>query len=89
MQQTPISTVQDMHNKAVPVLCQQLTTQAWEEAQEKNDLALGIDDFAMKKGHTYKRHSQPQRTNDARVAAGTENWTIYAHMPVGIHDFSC
>lgn len=53
MQQAPVSTVQDMHNKTVPVLCGQLTDQAWEEAQEANDLVLGIDDFAIKKGHTY------------------------------------
>lgn len=53
MQQMPVSTAQDMHNKAVPMLCQQLTGQAWDEAQEANDLVLGIDDFAIKKGHTY------------------------------------
>lgn len=53
MQQAPVSTVQDMHNKTVPVLCGQLTDQAWEEAQGATDLVLGIDGFAIKKGHTY------------------------------------
>lgn len=53
MQQAPISTVQVMHNHAVPVLCQELTQRAWEEAKKTNDLVLGIDDFAIKKGHTY------------------------------------
>lgn len=53
MQQAPISTVLDMHNQAVPALAQQLTEQAWEEAQKTTDLVLGIDDFAIKKGHTY------------------------------------
>lgn len=53
MQQAPVSTVQDMHNKIVPMLCEQLTGQAWDEAQATNDLVLGIDDFAIKKGHTY------------------------------------
>lgn len=42
-----------MHNKTVTVLCGLLTDQAWEEAYEANDLVLGIDDFAIKKGHTY------------------------------------
>ncbi|CAH1059814.1 hypothetical protein [Paenibacillus pseudetheri] len=32
MHQTPVSSVQDMHNKSVPMLCEQLTGQAWEEA---------------------------------------------------------
>jgi hypothetical protein len=53
IQQAPVSTVQDMPNKAVLLLCEQLTDQAWEEAQGVNDLVLGIDDFAIKKALTY------------------------------------
>lgn len=53
MQQTPASTVQRMHNEAVPVLCDALSEQVWEEAKETTELVLGVDDFAIKKGHTY------------------------------------
>lgn len=53
MQQTPASTVQYMHNAELPKICEQLTNQAWKEATEANDLVLGIDDFAIKKGHSY------------------------------------
>lgn len=53
MQQAPISTVQRMHNEAVPDVCDALYEQAWEEAKGTCELVLGVDDFAMKKGHTY------------------------------------
>lgn len=53
MQQAPASTVQHMHNEAVPALCNALYEQVWEEATETTELVLGVDDFAIKKGHTY------------------------------------
>jgi transposase len=53
MQQAPASTVQRMHNEAVPVECERIYERVWEGAQETADLVLGVDDFAIKKGHTY------------------------------------
>lgn len=53
MQQAPASTVQHMHNEALPAECERIYEQVWEEAKEMEDLVLGIDDFAIKKGHTY------------------------------------
>lgn len=42
-----------MHNEAVPLEAQRIYEQAWAEAKATNDLVLGVDDFAIKKGHTY------------------------------------
>lgn len=53
MQQAPASTVQRMHNDAVPVESERLSTLAWKQANERSNLILGVDDFAIKKGHTY------------------------------------
>lgn len=53
IQQAPASTVQRMHNEAVPAECERLYERVWEEAKETAELVLGIDDFAIKKGHTY------------------------------------
>jgi len=53
MQQAPASTVQRMHNEAVPVESERIYERVWEEANETTGLVLGIDDFAIKKGHTY------------------------------------
>ncbi|WP_243895790.1 transposase [Paenibacillus sp. F411] len=53
MQQAPTSTVQRMYNETVPVECERIYERAWEEAQATTDLVLGVDDFAIKKGHTY------------------------------------
>ncbi|SCW66082.1 Transposase [Paenibacillus tianmuensis] len=53
MQQAPVSTVQRIHNEAVPVEYERICEQVWEEAKETADLVLGVDDFAIKKGHAY------------------------------------
>jgi transposase len=53
IQEAPASTVQRMHQDALPEESKRLVEQAWHEAQTTSGLVLGIDDFAIKKGHTY------------------------------------
>lgn len=53
MQQAPASTVQHLHNEAIPDLSERISERVWEEAERMSDLVLGVDDFAIKKGHTY------------------------------------
>jgi transposase len=42
-----------MQQEALPAECSRLYEQAWSEAKAAEGLVLGIDDFAIKKGHTY------------------------------------
>ncbi|MDQ0171521.1 hypothetical protein J2T19_002983 [Paenibacillus tundrae] len=42
-----------MHQEALPAESERLLQQAWIQASNQTDLVLGIDDFAIKKGHTY------------------------------------
>lgn len=42
-----------MHNAAVPLESERLSEQAWKQAEESNGLVLDVDNFAIKKGHSY------------------------------------
>ncbi|OAB41860.1 hypothetical protein PGLA_14785 [Paenibacillus glacialis] len=53
MEQAPASTVLQMYSDAIPVECERLSEQAWMQAIQSNGLVVGVDDFAIKKGHNY------------------------------------
>lgn len=53
MQEAPASTVQRMHQEALPAENERLLQQVWHQAKDQAGLVLGIDDFAIKKGYTY------------------------------------
>ncbi|MEK3795551.1 transposase [Paenibacillus sp. FSL R7-0204] len=53
IQEAPASTVQRMHQEALPAESERLLKQAWCQAKDTPELVLSIDDFAIKKGHTY------------------------------------
>ncbi|WP_420832577.1 transposase, partial [Paenibacillus periandrae] len=53
MEQAPTSTIQQMHTEAIPLESERLSKQAWTQAKKFSGLVLGVDDFAIKKGHTY------------------------------------
>ena len=53
MQQAPTSTVQRLHQEAGPQISEQMQAKAWAAAKTMTGFVLGVDDFAIKKGHTY------------------------------------
>jgi len=53
MLQAPTSTVQRLHQEALPPMSEHVQAKAWAETKTMNGWVLGVDDFAMKKGHTY------------------------------------
>ncbi|GGG18909.1 ISL3 family transposase [Paenibacillus aceti] len=53
MQRVPASTVQRMQEEAIPAEQERIREQAWKEAAASDRLVLGVDDCAIKKGHTY------------------------------------
>ncbi|OMF26761.1 ISL3 family transposase [Paenibacillus sp. FSL H8-0548] len=86
MQQAPTSTIQQMHNDAVPLESERLSEQAWKQAKESKGLVLGVDDFAIKKGHTYNtgiHDLKGEMMLDLLPGRKLEDLRVYAkHHPV-------
>jgi transposase len=82
MQETLASTVQRMHQEALPAECERLSKQAWHEADNSSSLVLGVDDYAIKKGHTYNTGIHNLRVKLCWRCWHDENWRICVRMLV-------
>lgn len=83
MQEAPASTIQRMHQEALPIECARIHEQAWNEAKTTTSLVLGIDDFAIKKGHTYNTGIHNLRGEvmlDLLAGRKLEDLRAYAHQ---------
>ncbi|GGI46232.1 hypothetical protein GCM10008018_16090 [Paenibacillus marchantiophytorum] len=70
-----------MHNEAVPVECERLSKQAWERANESSGLVLGVDDFAIRNGHTYNTGIHDRETMlDLLAGRKLEDLRAYAQQ---------
>jgi transposase len=87
MQQAPTTTVQQMHNEFVPQECERHAEQVWKQAKESGGLVLGVDDFAIKKGHTYNTGIHDLKGEMMLDLLPGESWKIYELMRRFIQTF--
>nr|WP_246590773.1 hypothetical protein [Paenibacillus sophorae] len=82
MQEAPTSTVQRMHQEALPTESERLSKQAWREAGSSSGLVLGVDDFAIKKDIRTIRAFIIFGAKPCWMYCQDANWRIYAPMLV-------
>lgn len=85
--ETPVSTVQRMHQKALVAESERLAEQAWREAKKMEYLVLGIDDFAIKKGHTYNTGFHNMRGDTMLDLLAGRKLETFARTPLSVLSF--
>ncbi|ASA20546.1 hypothetical protein B9T62_06855 [Paenibacillus donghaensis] len=83
----PATTLQTKQQKWLAAESDRLQEQAWEDATCSANLVLGVDDFAIRKGHTYNTGIHNLRGQTLLDIIPGRKWRNFERMPVNIRHF--